>query len=318
MRARRALIVVFAVVALVAPAQARTLPATGDALAAGAYRAVPLAAPVPDWYTPQLHAQVLAAGAEGVPLPPQADPKLSALAFTGIRPGSWMLFPAGCTMNFVFGSLPSSTTTKASGPKQGGKPSRGGGLGIGTAGHCTEVGDDVVLVMAPGVLVNIGKTSKSVDKGVGNDFALVDIKPELYDIVNPSMAILAGPTATGAPKFGQAVAHVGHGLGIGTGGTPRAGVVTYVGKGETQDATAAFGWTGAGIWGDSGSGVRAASGEAVGNLTHLVILVKPSEYAPAIIGGTTASAMERIAGKPIACASLVPNPLPQPLPVPCT
>ena len=34
----------------------------------------------------------------------------------GIRPGSWMIAPAGCTMNFVFGSP--------------------GSYSIGTAGHC--------------------------------------------------------------------------------------------------------------------------------------------------------------------------------------
>jgi hypothetical protein len=296
---RRALLLALAVLtvlALAAPAPASVAPEAPEA--------TPLAAPTPDWYTPDLHAEVLAAGAEGVPLPAEADIEMSALAFTGIRPGSWMISPAWCTMNFVFGSSGTSTTKGNSKKGSGGG---GNGLAIGTAGHCTEVGDEVVLIMAPGVLVNIGRTSKSVDGGVGNDFALVDIRPELHDQVNPSMAIIAGPTSSGAPAFGQPIEHVGHGLGVGTGGTPRAGVVTYLGGGDTNDASAAYGWVGAATPGDSGSGVRAASGAAVGNLTHLVV---GTRYLPSYIAGTTAAKMERIAGMPIACASLVPNPLP--------
>jgi hypothetical protein len=287
-----------AVLALAAPAPASQPPAATEP------EAVPLAAPTPDWYTPQLHEQVLAAGAEGVPLPAEADVPMSALAFTGIRPGAWMISPAWCTMNFVFGSS-SSTALKGNGKgKNGGG---GSGLHIGTAGHCTEVGDEVVLVMAPGVLVNIGRTVKSVDRGVGDDFALVEIRPELHASTNPSMAIIAGPTRTGSPAFGQPVEHVGHGVAVGTGGTPRAGVVGYTGGGDTNDDGAAYGWAGAASPGDSGSGVRAATGEAVGNLTHLVVGTK---YVPAVVAGTTAAKMERIAGMSIACASLIPNPLP--------
>lgn len=36
----------------------------------------------------------------------------------GIRPGAWMIAPAGCMMNFVF--------------------QKGGSYAIGTAGHCVE------------------------------------------------------------------------------------------------------------------------------------------------------------------------------------
>jgi hypothetical protein len=252
----------------------------------GERSAVPLSAPTPAWYDDALHDEVLAAGAEGVPLPAEADVPASALAFQGIRPGAWMITPAWCTMNFVF------------------DVGRQTGKSIGTAGHCTEPGDEVVLVMAPGVLVYIGDTSKSVDQGIGRDFALVDIRPEVVDLVNPSMAIVAGPTSTGEPGFGDAVLHVGHGVAVGTGGTPRAGVVTYTGSG---DGGQAYGWDGAAAPGDSGSAVRDANGEAVGNLTHLVV---GGEYVPAIIAGTTAAEMERIAGGRIATASLVPDPLP--------
>jgi hypothetical protein len=333
---RRRLLIILAALAMsaaVLPAAAgagETLP-DGAIPLEGGY-AQELAAPTPDWYTNELHARIVAAGAEGVPIPDGVELPASALAFTGIRPGSWMITPAWCTMNFVFAGGGGGTGEQAGGPGNGkdktnnGKGNgrsdagvaasgesgaasaaslaRGSGLAIGTAGHCGDVGEEVVLVMAPGVLVHIGNISKSVDQGVGNDFALVDIFPELADLVNPSMAIIAGPTATGDPATGDPILHVGHGAVVGTGGTPRAGVVGYRGAGDGGDA---YGWVGAASPGDSGSGVRHAAGEAVGNLTHLVVGTK---YLPAYIAGTTAARMEQIAGMSIVTASLVPDPLP--------
>ena len=248
-------------------------------------RAIELKSETPDWYTPQLHERVVAAGKRGktVPLPDGVEVP-AGLAFTGIRPGAWIIFPAGCTTNFVFG----------------------GGTSIGTAGHCTSVGDEVTLIAAPGVLMNIGTTSLSVDNGIGNDFALIDIYPEMLQYVNPSMSYFAGPTGAADPAFGDVVLHSGHGLVIGTGGTPRAGVVTYTGPGDTNDPNDAYGWDGAAMLGDSGSAVRNATGAAAGNLTHLVV---GTEYLPAYIAGTTIGRMQELAGS-VTTASLVPDPLP--------
>lgn len=301
-------------VLLAVPAQAATsadIPEGATPLPGGGY-AQELSRPTPDWYTPELHKRVIAAGAEGVPIPADADIPASGLAFTGIRPGAWMFFPSWCTMNFVFGgtSTTSTTTTKAKAAGRT-KAASGGGSGwyIGTAGHCTEVGDEVTLIAAPGVLMNIGKTVKSIDAGVGKDFALIEIYPEMVQYVNPSMTYWGGPTGTNYdPAVGDPVVHSGHGLGIGTGGTPRAGVVTYVGKGDNSAETA-YGWDGAATPGDSGSAVRHANGLAEGNLTHLVV---GTEYLPAFIAGTTAEYMEQLAGKLICDAPLVPNPLPAP------
>lgn len=281
MRPRPLAVTILTVLATLLPTASAgaSVPEGAIAVEGGGY-AQPLSAPTPDWYTPELHERVVAAGRGGVPLPDDVEVPASALAFAGIRPGSWMLFPSWCTLNFVFGSRSSPY--------------------IGTAGHCGERGDDVTIVAAPGVLMHIGSVVKSVDRGVGNDFALIRIRSGMADLVNPSMAVVAGPTGTGAPSFGQAVVHVGHGVAIGTGGTPRAGAVTYVGGSD-------YGWDGAASPGDSGSGVRAATGAAVGNLTHLVVGTK---YLPAYIAGTTAERMETIAGKPIVTASLVPDPLP--------
>ncbi len=245
------------------------------------YRAIELKADVPAWYTDALHKKVVAAGKRGesVPLPDGVQYNTS-LAFTGIRPGSWILFPAGCTTNFVFG----------------------GGTTIGTAGHCANVGEEVTIVAAPGVLMAIGTVSLSANNGIGDDFALINIYPAMQQYVNPSMSYFGGPTGAGAPAFGDALVHSGHGLVIGTGGTPRVGVVTYTGPGDGGDA---FGWDGAASPGDSGSAVRNALGAAAGNLTHLVV---GTDYLPAFIAGTTIARMQSYAG-PVATAPLIPDPL---------
>jgi hypothetical protein len=298
-RTSPALAACLAAVALIASVSTATA-STGSSIPKGAIDleggsyAVELKKETPSWYTAELHRKVVAAGRRGesVPLPENAKVPQSALAFQGIRPGSWMLFPAGCTLNFVFG---------------------GDGF-IGTAGHCAEVGDEVTIVAAPGVLMNIGTTVRSVDGGIGNDFALIDVSPAMEQFVNPSMAIIAGPTGQKAPVLGDAILHVGHGLVIGTGGTTRPGVVTYPNFpvvsdefGQNQGDTNAYGWNGAVSPGDSGSGARAVSGEAVGNVTHLVV---GTDFLPSTFVGTTIGRVLQIAGQPLSTASLVPDPLP--------
>ena len=315
-RSTRLLVLATAVTALLAlpgTATGSSIPEGAIPLEGGGY-AQKLSRPTPDWYTPELHKRVVAAGAEGVPIPADADIPASGLAFTGIRPGAWMFSPSWCTMNFIFGgtSTSTSTTTKVKGKAGGGKKTSGGGGSgwyIGTAGHCAEVGDEVTLIAAPGLLMNIGKTVKSYNNDVGKDFALVEIYPEMVQYVNPSMTHWGGPTGTNYDvSVGDPVVHSGHGLAIGTGGTPRAGLVTYVGNGD-NNAETAYGWDGAAMLGDSGSAVRHADGRAEGNLTHLVV---GTEYAPAFIAGTTAEYMEQLAGLPICDAPLIPNPLPAP------
>jgi hypothetical protein len=190
----------------------------------------------------------------------------------GIRPGSWMIAPAGCTMNFVFRS--------------------GAQYAIGTAGHCGNAGDPVTLItLAPGtanpVLVEIGRISVSHNNGVGDDFALVPINPALNDWVNPTMALVAGPCGSYGGSGPETVWHSGHGLGIGTGGTPRAGVSL------TWQASA-FGWDSPSIFGDSGSAVRVGTGlQAAGDLTHLVV---DTAWLPSFVAGTRMSKIQSIAG----------------------
>ena len=201
-RARVVLLALAAALVLALPAAGggTSTPAVGTAAAevdlsgvagAVAYEdgwAVPLRGETPSWYTPALAAQVHAAA--GAPVAAPTDAPLPSEV--GIRPGSWMISPAGCTMNFIF----------ASGAK----------LGIGTAGHCVDkTGQSVVLLtVAPGgsnpVLVDIGTVVKRRNNGIGDDFALVDIRPVLHPWVSPTMAIVAGPCGayggSGPERFG--------------------------------------------------------------------------------------------------------------------
>jgi hypothetical protein len=242
----------------------------------GAGHAIPLKAATPAWFTDELAARVAAANGAPVDAPPEAP----LPGEVGIRPGSWMIAPAGCTMNFVFGSP--------------------GSYSIGTAGHCGNNGDDVVLLtLAPGganpVLVDLGTVQKSVNGGIGNDFALVSIRPELQSWVSPTIAIVAGPCGSYTGAGPEPVFHYGHGLAVGTGGTPRAGLAL------TWESTA-FGWSGAAAPGDSGSAVRVNSGmQAAGDLTHLVV---DTNWLPSYIAGTRMGRILQIAGQPLANSPL--------------
>lgn len=229
--------------------------------------AIPLRADVPDWYTPELAAEVDAANGEPVAAPDDA-PLPSEV---GIRPGAWMISPYGCTMNFIF--------------------ERSGTYAIGTAGHCVDkVGQEVVLLtLAPGgenpVLVEVGEVLKRHNNGIGDDFALVSIRPELQSQVSPTTALIGGPCGQYAGSGPETVAHIGHGLVIGTGGTPRAGAaLTWF-----DDS---YGWDGAAIFGDSGSPVRVTDLKAAGNLTHLVV---DRDFVPSFIAGTRIQKMLKIA-----------------------
>jgi len=229
--------------------------------------AIPLAGARPAWYTPELEQQVIAAG--GTPVAAPTDAPLPSEI--GIRPGSWMISPYGCTMNFIF--------TKT------------GQFAIGTAGHCVDkIGQHVVLItLAPGtqnpVLVDIGTVVARHENGIGDDFALVAINPVLNPWVSATTAVIAGPCGQYTGFGPETVTHYGHGLVIGTGGTPRAGVaLTW--------KTDAYGWDSPAIFGDSGSPVRVTALQAAGDLTHLVV---DSKWLPSIIAGTRIGKMLQIA-----------------------
>jgi hypothetical protein len=242
------------------------LSALQGVLATSGGHAIPLRAAKPSWYTAALHRAVLDSGT--IAAPAQA-PLPSTI---GIRPGAWMIAPAGCTMNFVF--------------------QQGGSYAIGTAGHCVEQrGEPVTLLtLAPGtenpVLVNVGSVLSFRDNGIGDDFALVSIRPELNGWVDGTIALVGGPCSAYGGAGPETVWHYGHGLGIGTGGTPRAGVAL------TWRADA-YGWDGVAIFGDSGSPVRVTDLKAAGNLTHLVV---DTRWLPSFIAGTRIGRIQQLAG----------------------
>jgi hypothetical protein len=275
---------------------------------AGAYRlasggwAVPLRAAPPDWLTPELRAEARK-GPKKPPSDVEATFDVPVSGYAGIGPGSEMLFPSGCTMNFIFGSP--------------------GSYSIGTAGHCVErVGDPVTLLtVAPGgadpvgwVLVEVGFVEKRVENGVGADFALVSIKPEYQSWVRPTIPQVLGPcgayTGDGLTDqrlplqghatvdAGEQIFHYGHGVGIGTGGTPRTGHALYW---EAK----AFWWAGTIVFGDSGSAARVGTTGlgAAGDVTHLVV---NTQHLGATAAGTRIAELQRIAGKPLVSCSLCP------------
>ena len=100
------------------------------------------------------------------------------------------------------------------------------------------------------------------------------------------MALVAGPCGAYGGSGPETVWHSGHGLALGTGGTPRAGVAL------TWNA-ASFGWDGEGIFGDSGSAVRVGTGlQAAGDLTHLVV---DTNWLPSFIAGTRIGKIQSLA-----------------------
>lgn len=272
------------IAALVALVSSLAVPTTGGA--AQSVRAIALKAPAPAWYTPELHKKVLASGIEGVPVPAGATMPggtaipASSVAFLGIRPGQFIIVGGGtlCSSNFVFRN--------------------GANYAIGTAGHCGEVGDQVTMIALGNVLFNIGTITKSTgDAGIGNDFALISIKPQFNSKVSPSMAHWGGPIGQWTSGVPLLVKHSGHGLGIGTGGTPRLGV------GLTWAPSGLWRFAGAINKGDSGSGATSQN-RAVGNITHIVLTIPPTN------AGTSITRMIQIAGLPLAtCSRALPWPL---------
>lgn len=266
---------------LLGSAGAATDPLAG--LPAGSYVmddgmiAVPATGPAPSWLTAEVFAAAGAAAENGnaydwekgieVPL---------GMQFAFIRPGTFyygpgILQPVGCTTNFIYGSA--------------------GSYKIGTAGHCTEkVGEEAIIVTAPTVIVSVGKTSKTTgDGGVGKDWALIAIYPQFQQYVDANVAVIQGPqgVSTVKPTLTSPIAikHFGHGLVVGAGGTPRAGI-------STKADTSAFYFSSPSMPGDSGSAVLTAGsasaplGQAFGLLTHLIV---DTRHVPSHMAGTRIS-----------------------------
>jgi hypothetical protein len=276
--------------------------------------AVPMSTAGPSWYDAAYAKQVLAAGTKGARLPEGATlpdgtggNRAVGLATTGIRPGTWLVTLmtgpdevgfAWCTANFVF--------------------TKNGGYGLGTAGHCAAKDalggfPDVTAYVVPPVgsgglpgFYHIGKFVLSHNNDIGDDFAMIAIDPAYASWVNPGMPVWGGPTGTYTSNAATVVKHFGHGLGVGAGGTPRAGVAPI----WTARNGHAFAWYGVGFEGDSGSAVNVVTGEGAGNFTHIVILDGiPGEILPGMLAGTRLTYIQQIAnGWTLVPGPMVPTP----------
>ena len=266
-------------------------------------------------------------GGSGGGTAPAATPTVTTFAGTGyfgIRPGAWLLIVTSkeitlCSMAHVYGSP--------------------GAYQISTAGHCGKTGDIASVIGVLGnradvpVLLDFGKFARSTgDSGIGRDWALISISPQYQSLVSPTMPVWGGPIGTYTsqgevasaslltgkdlisgpavnpdPKLVQGIVHYGHGAGIGTGGTPRAGsALTW--------RSNYFAFFGAITPGDSGSASNTVGGDNVGDQreaaginTH--IYVDPSlKTGLGIMAGTRATQV----GATLANGQLVPYPVPAP------
>jgi hypothetical protein len=235
------------------------------------------------------------------------------LAYPGIRPGQWLVTvttnPIGfawCSANFVF--------------------LKNGNYGLGTAGHCAAKDalgayPDVTAYVVPPAgsgklpgFYHIGKFVLSHNNGIGDDFAMIQLYPQYNSWVSPTMPVWGGPQGVYTANTPTVVEHFGHGVAVGTGGTPRAGVAPIL----TARGGTAFAWYGAGTPGDSGSGVKAVTGQAVGDFTHIVFFdgqiqccrtigASPGEILPGMLAGTRMTKILQIAnGWSFLSGSLVP------------
>lgn len=214
-----------------------------------------------------------------VPEPLSLDPVDNACA--PIRPGARMA--NGCTLNFVV--------------------TDGTDLYIGTAGHCANLGDALMVDGAAGVHGVAAFDSARMDA------AFFRIDAGSRGLVDPTMSRFAGPTTgpTGVnvrdPLVGELVYHYGHGVSAGSmeETRARAGPVVFPANDiDPEVAYPQFLFVSSANGGDSGSPVRLASGEAAG---ILVAAGPVLGYNPALLFATPfADAMEDLAlalGRPV-------------------
>ena len=225
--------------------------------------------PAPEWLTPELRAQIHAAGAEGVEVP-AAEEYLNTdcpgFQTPGVSANGCIVAPYGCTANFIF----TDGTDWRTQPY------------IGTASHCTDNNGEVVIMQVDTTtLAEVGTVVKqTAGEEPGDDFALIKIYPEVAAKwgVNPAIPT-GGPQGIYDGCDPQVVKNYGHGYGVAVGqGKPEAGVApNWYSDG--------YGWYGAGIMGDSGSGITIQDNRSAGNFTHIIIFDPELWYTPGMLAG---------------------------------
>lgn len=181
---------------------------------------------------------------------------------SAIRPGSWMLEPAPCTLAHV---VEDGT----------------GDLYVMTAGHCAntpasrseDLGRPVEIVTQAGPTghetLEIGTVLDFLDAGVGADYALIDVYENLEHRVEPSMAGWLGPTGLAEDPSAGTVHHYGFGsAATWTHDATRCRTGYTDGQTGYQGVTS-YGFEGVVAFGDSGSPAQTDDGAALGINTHL-------------------------------------------------
>jgi hypothetical protein len=224
-----------------------------------------LAKPSP--LSPALKAKILDAGPKGVKM---AEEELNlwcpGYQAPGVSANGCIVAPYGCTANFVF----STGTDWRTDPY------------IGTASHCADrTGEPVIMQVDTTTLAEVGTVYRqTAGEEPGEDFALIQIYPEVASKwgINPAIPT-GGPKGVYAGCDPQVVKNYGHGYGVAVGpGKPEAGVATT----WYSDG---YGWFGAGIMGDSGSGVTIQDNRSAGNFTHIILADTRLIYAPGELAG---------------------------------
>ena len=259
--------------ALIVAGLAALMVCVGTATATAAEVEHPRNAP-PAWFTADFKQKVDAAGPIGVPVdgPTVLDVCPGAVIHEGgVGTGTCLVYPFGCTANFVYYSGGGSTAPAIA----------DGSLYLGSAGHCSEkVGEDVyAAISTPGVgpsIAHIGTVSKRVedypDDGNVHDFESIQLDRGLQ--VFPESPVGGPQGIYDGCEVGQPLKYYGHGYEIAVAqGKPEGGVAAH----WYDDG---FGWAGPAFGGDSGSGViNAATNQAAGDLTASAIVYLPA-FAP--------------------------------------
>lgn len=228
----------------------------------------------PAWFTDSFKKQVDAAGPEGVPVDDHSILDVCPGVVVhegGVGTGTCLVYPYGCTANFVYYNGGGSTAPAVA----------DGSLYLGSAGHCSDkVGEPVYgAISTPGVgpaIARIGTVSKRIDDypddGNVHDFEAIQITRGLQ--VHPESPVGGPQGIYDGCDVGQPLKYYGHGYEVAVAqGKPEAGIAAH----WYDDG---FGWAGPAFGGDSGSGViNAATGQAAGNLTATAIVYLPA-YAP--------------------------------------
>lgn len=246
----------------------------------------------PAWFTPSFKDKVDAAGPIGVPVdePTVLDVCPGAVIHEGgVGTGTCLVFPFGCTANFVYYNGTGATAPAVSDGRH---------LFLGSAGHCSDKAGQPVYaaISTPGVgpsIARIGTVSKRVEK-YGDNGSVLD-----FESIRIAKGYRVYPDSpVGGPKgiydgcqVGTPVKYWGHGYGIAMGqGKPEGGESAH-----WYDN--GYGWFGPSFPGDSGSAVLdASSNQAVGDLDAIVELYVPPVYLPGETIGTRITSILRWLG----------------------